>query len=241
MPEEIKLEEECPTCGKKFKNLAKHKCKKATIEEVKPEKTKKKETDDAKQEVEENLLVKSDDYLSAGVHIGTKFRNKLMSDYIYKIRNDGLAIFNIQKIDEKLRLICNYLSKFNPEEIIIFSKRNTAAKPLKMINHTTGIKTIIGRYLPGSLTNPNNDEFMEPKVVIITDKWYDKQALTDSIKSGAVIITLCNTNTVTNNMDIVMPCNNKGQKSLSLIYWIIAREYAKAKGIPFEYEKEKFI
>ncbi len=225
-------EGDCPYCGKHFKHLERHKCKKAPVEEK-----------NVKEQVikEEGMLVPSDDYLSAGVHIGTKRKNKFMSKFIYKIRPDGLAIFNVQKINERLKIISDYLSKFKPEEILFVCKRDSGFKPLKMLNHATGIKVITGRYLPGTLTNPNNDGFFEPKVVVVTDVWHDKQALTDAVKSGAVIIALCNSNSSINKVDVILPCNNRGHKSLALIFWIIAREYTKVKGLPFNFSKESFI
>jgi len=30
---------------------------------------------------------------------------------------------------------------------------------------------------------------------------------------------------------LVVPCNNKGKKSLGLLFWIITREFLKVKGI----------
>jgi len=197
---------------------------------------------DERQDVkEEGMLIPTDDYLSAGVHIGSKARTKRMAEYIFKVRPDGLAILNVEKINDKLKTVCEYLAKFSPEEILVICKRANGDKPIKMLTHSTGIKSIIGRYLPGTLTNPNNEVFMEPKVVLITDMWYDKQALIDAFKSGAIVIALCNSNNIPNNVDMLIPCNNKGGKSLSLIYWIIAKEYAKARNIPFEYPKEKFV
>jgi len=228
-------EGDCPTCGKHFKNLGRHKCKVSSAPKKAEKKTK------SVKAPAENTLVPSDDYLSSGVHIGTKNKSKFMKSYIYKIRSDGLAIFDVQKIDERLRTIGQYLAKFKPDDILIVCKRDNGAKPLKMLSLATGINTVTGRYLPGTLTNPNNDYFMEPKVVMVTDAWYDKQALIDATKSGAVIISLCNSNSNLTNIDIALPCNNRGHKSLALIYWIIAREYAKANKMKFEFEKEKFV
>jgi small subunit ribosomal protein S2 len=42
------------------------------------------------------------------------------------------------------------------------------------------------------------------------------------------------------NVDLVIPTNNKGRKALSLIYWLLAREISKEKGIPFNYTMEDF-
>lgn len=240
---EVKEDEKCPTCGKTFKNLAKHKCKEE--ESIKTEEKTSKKTkiaEDEKQVIkdESKMLVPSDDYLSAGVHIGSKVSTGFMKEYVFKIRPDGLAIMNVSKIDERLKTLCDYLARFNPEEILMVCKRDTGTKPLKMLTHATGIKSITGRYLPGTMTNPDFKEFIEPKVVLITDSWYDKQALIDAIKAGAVVVALCNTSTITNNVDFVIPCNNKGHKALGLVFYVIAREYAKTKKKPFDYKIEQF-
>ena len=35
-------------------------------------------------EPQENLLLDSNEYLKSGIHIGTKFKNKYMANFIYK-------------------------------------------------------------------------------------------------------------------------------------------------------------
>ena len=52
---------------------------------------------------DDELLVPQDQYLKAGIHIGTKFRTKYMADFIYKTRPDGLSVLNLQKINENRR------------------------------------------------------------------------------------------------------------------------------------------
>lgn len=188
----------------------------------------------------EQTLVPDDNYLKSGIHIGIKNKSKFMQEFVYKVRPDGLSIFDVKKINDRLRMISDYLCKFKPEEILVVCKRDNGHKPLKIFGLSTGINTITGRYLPGTLTNPNNEYFIEPKVVVITDTWYDKQVVKDAANSGAVLIALCNTNTVPANIDIVMPCNNRGSKSLGLIYWIIAREYCKKRKKKFDYTVEQF-
>ena len=58
----------------------------------------------------EQYLVPVDDYLKVGLHIGTKFRTKAMSPFIYKVRNDGLSVLNVQKLNERLEVAAKLLS-----------------------------------------------------------------------------------------------------------------------------------
>lgn len=179
----------------------------------------------------EQLLVSQDQYLKAGIHIGTKFKTKYMEKFIYKTRADGLSVLNLQKIDERLKIAANLLSKYKPEEILVVSRRENSWKPVKMFGRLTGIKVIAGRYPPGMLTNPALDIYYEPKILLVTDPWPDKNAILDAVKVGIPVIALCDTNNQTNYIDLVVPCNNKGKKSLALIFWIFTKEYLKARGI----------
>lgn len=180
---------------------------------------------------DEELLVPQDTYLKAGIHIGTKFRTKYMEEFIYKIRPDGLAVLNLQKIDEQLKIASKFLSGFAPEDIMIVSRRENGWKALKALKKLTGMKTFPGRYLPGMLTNPELDKYIEPKVLIATDAWPDRNAIADAHRMGMTVVALCDTNNPTYNIDVVIPCNNKGKKSLGLLFWILTREYLKGRGI----------
>ena len=122
------------------------------------------------------------------------------------------------------------MAQYEPEDILIVSRRENGWKSAKKFAEVTGCKTISGRYPPGLLTNPNLKNFIEIKLILATDAWPDKNAVDDAIKLGVPVIALCDTNNQTNNIDLVIPCNNKGKKSLGLVFWILANEYMKLKG-----------
>lgn len=178
---------------------------------------------------EEQFLVPLEDYLKAGLHIGTKFRTKHMAKFIYKVRPDGLSVFNVEQINDRLRLAANLLSEYSPEEILIVCRRENGWKAVKKFSEITGIKSFIGRYPPGVLTNANLDDFVEAKVVLVADPWPDKNAVNDAAKLGIPVIALCDTNNDCRNMDLVVPCNNKGKKSLGIIFFVLAEEYMKGR------------
>ena len=180
---------------------------------------------------EEQFLVAQDLYLKAGIHIGTKFRTKYMSKFIYKTRPDGLSVLNLQKIDERIKNAIILLAQFAPEDILIIGRRENAWKSVKAFGEATGCRIFAGRYPPGVLTNPMLENFIEPKIILVTDPWPDRNAIEDSIKIGIPVIALCDTNNQSNNIDLVVPCNNKGKKSLGLFFWILAREYLAKRGM----------
>jgi small subunit ribosomal protein SAe len=62
--------------------------------------------------------------LSAGVHTGTRNSDSMMTDYIWRRRNDGVHIINIGKTWEKLMLAARVIVAIeNPEDVIAISAR----------------------------------------------------------------------------------------------------------------------
>jgi small subunit ribosomal protein S2 len=179
---------------------------------------------------DEELLIPQEEYLKSGIHIGTKFKTKYMADFIYKTRPDGLSVLNLQRIDERIRVAANFLAQFEPGEILVSSRRENSWKPVEAFSKVTGIRCFAGRYPPGILTNPDLKNFIEAKVILVTDSWPDRNAIADANKVGIPVIALCDTNNQPNNIDLVIPCNNKGKKSLGLVFFLLAREYLRKKG-----------
>jgi small subunit ribosomal protein S2 len=182
-------------------------------------------------EKKDEFLVPNEDYLKAGIHIGTKFKTKYMEKFIYKTRPDGLSVLNIQRIDERIRQVVNLLSYYKPEEILLVSRRENGWKPISLFAKLTGCKFFAGRYPPGLMTNPNLSTFIEAKLVFVVDSWPDRNAVKDALKVGIPVVALCDSNNQTNGIDFVVPCNNKGKKSLGLIFYLISREYMKKLGL----------
>ncbi len=180
---------------------------------------------------QENLIVAIDKYLKVGIHIGTKFRTAYMEPFIYKTRPDGLSVLNVQEIDRRLGIAAKFLSRYKPEEILIVCRRENGWKAVKLFQRLTNIRGFPGRYPPGVLTNTSLEDFFETRVLFVIDPIPDRNAMNDAFKMGIPIIALCDTNNETNLIDLVIPCNNKGKKSLGLILWILAKEYLKLRGI----------
>ena len=186
---------------------------------------------------EHELLVAQDEYLKSGIHIGTKFRTKYMSKFIYKSRPDGLSVLNLQEIDKRIGICARFMSQYEPNDIIIVGRRETAWKAIKEFGKATGVRIFAGKYPPGILTNPKLEIYTEAKLIMVTDPWPDRNATEDAIKIGIPVIALCDTNNQSNDIDLVVPCNNKGKKSLGLLFYILAREFLKIKGKEYDHLK----
>ncbi|MBI5252966.1 MAG: 30S ribosomal protein S2 [Euryarchaeota archaeon] len=177
-----------------------------------------------------DLLTTLDDYLAAGIHIGTQQKNADMKPYIYRVRADGLYVLDVKKADERIRSAAKFLAKFKPEKILIVSRRQYGQKPIEDFAKLVGAKAISGRFVPGTLTNPNLDNFIEPDVLVATDPRGDEQALKEAKIIGTPVVALCDTDNAISGVDIVMPTNNKGKKALAIIYWLLAREILRERG-----------
>jgi small subunit ribosomal protein S2 len=188
----------------------------------------------------EELLVPNDEYLKSGIHIGTKFRTKHMANFIYKTRSDGLSVLNVQQTDERIKLAAQMLAHYNPEDILIVSRRENGWKPVRLFGEITGAKVFAGRYPPGVLTNPHLQNFTEAKIMLVTDAWPDRNAINDALKIGIPVIALCDTNNQSNNIDLVVPCNNKGKKSLGLLFYVLTKKFMELKGLLKKGEKFKY-
>jgi len=185
----------------------------------------------------EELLTSLDNYLAAGIHIGTLQKTADMKPYIYKVRSDGLYILDIKATDTRVRAAAAFLAKFPKDKILVVSRRQYGQKPIQDFAEITGAIAIAGRFVPGTITNPNYKGFLEPEVLIVTDPRGDEQALKEANDIGIPTVALCDTDNLASGVDIVIPTNNKGKKALSTIYWLLARELLRARG---ELDEEAF-
>ena len=176
------------------------------------------------------LLIPLDKYLAAGLHIGTQQKTKDMERYIYRVRADGLYVLDVRKTNDRILSAAKFLAKYDADDILVVSTRQYGQAPVKKFGKITGAKTIPGRFIPGTLTNPNYAKFIEPKVLVVTDPRSDSQAIIEAKQIGIPVVALCDTENLLGNVDIVLPVNNKGRKAIALVYWLLARQMLREKG-----------
>ena len=187
----------------------------------------------------EEMMISDEIYMTSGVHIGTRQKTADMKEYIYKVRNDGLYIIDINKTDKKINIASKFISKFDPENILVVSVLQYGQKPIRKLSEYTGIKVLDGRFRPGTLTNPSAKGFIEPELLIVTDPLADSQALDEARTIGRPVVGLCDTNNELKYIDIAIPTNNKGRRALALVYWLLSRAILKEKGKIKSYENFK--
>ncbi len=176
------------------------------------------------------LLIDEDTFLTCGVHIGTKQKSKDMEPYVYKVRDDGLRILNVNMTSERVVEAAQFLKDFDPKDVLVVSARQYGWKPATKFAENCGFECIAGRFTPGRLTNPEMRFFMEPKAIVLTDPAADAQAFREATNIKIPVIAMCDSNNLTTNVDLVIPGNNKGRRSLALIYWLLSREILRIRG-----------
>ncbi len=182
------------------------------------------------EEVKSELLVTEDVYLTAGVHIGTQQKSADMKPFIFRVRTDGLYVLDVKQTDSRLRRAAKFLSRYEPKKVLVVSTRQYGQKPVKIFAEHTNFIAIPGRFVPGTLTNPQLPSYIEPDILMVTDPAADQQALREAVNIGIPVIGICDANNETRNVDLIIPANNKGRMALAAIYWILTRELMKIRG-----------
>ncbi|WP_254271491.1 30S ribosomal protein S2 [Haloarcula marina] len=189
---------------------------------------------------EADLLIPVEDYLGAGVHIGTQQKTQDMERFIHRVRNDGLYVLDVSMTDQRIRTAADFLANYDPEQILVASSRQYGRFPAEKFAEAVGARARTGRFIPGTLTNPDYDGYIEPDVVVVTDPIGDSQAVKEAITVGIPVIAMCDSNNTTSNVDLVVPTNNKGRKALSVVYWLLANETLDRRGAEPAYGLDDF-
>jgi len=189
---------------------------------------------------EADLLIPVEDYLGAGVHIGTQQKTQDMDRYIHRVRTDGLYVLDISATDDRIRMAADVLSRYQPEQILVTSSRQYGRYPAEKFATAIGARARTGRFIPGTLTNPGYEGYIEPDVLVVTDPIGDSQAVKEANTVGIPIVAMCDSNNTTRDVDFVIPTNNKGRKALSVVYWLLANETLDARGAEPTYALEDF-
>jgi small subunit ribosomal protein S2 len=196
--------------------------------------------EDVMPDEEADLLIPVEEYLAAGVHIGTQQKTQDMERFIHRVRTDGLYVLDVSMTDTRIRTAADFLANYTPEQILVASSRQYGRFPAEQFADAIGARARTGRFIPGTLTNPDYDGYIEPDVVVVTDPIGDSQAVKEAITVGIPVIAMCDSNNQTSNVDLVVPTNNKGRKALSVVYWLLANETLDRRGAEPAYALEDF-
>jgi len=199
-------------------------------EEAQPVEAEATEVTQSEAPTSEELLLPRDTLLSAGIHIGTRMKTLDMEPFIYRVRPDGLFVLDVKKTDDRIRVTAKFLSRFEHAKIAVAATRLYAQEPIKKFCQLTGATPLIGRFIPGQLSNPQYPGRIDPEVIVVSDPRADAQAVKEAGRVGIPIVALCSTDNEFAGVDLVIPTNNKGRRALAVIFWLLARQLLRERG-----------
>ena len=176
----------------------------------------------------------------SGLRVGTNVKTKFMKEFITKTTDEGLYMLDGDITLEKIMTSAKFINRVGAENIIVCSGRQYAGIPIEKFCEMTGAKHHLGRFMPGTLTNPSLPYYIEPKIVFISDPEVDEQALIEATNAGIPVIGLSNTENITSKLDIIIPANNRGRRALATMYWLLVRQILIEKGELKENESMKY-
>ncbi len=187
----------------------------------------------------ENSAIKTK-ILSTGIRVGTAVKTKFMAPYITQASPEGLYLIDLDITIERIQTAAKFINRENIQDVIVCSGREYANTPIEKFCELTGAVKKLGRFMPGTLTNPSLPYYMEPKLVLISDPQVDEQAIREATNAGIPVIGVANSDNITSKVDLVIPANNRGRKALATTYWLLAREILIDKGELKEDEQMKY-
>ena len=161
---------------------------------------------------------------STGIRVGTEVKTKFMTPFITKASPEGLYMLDLDITLSRIQTAGRFIKKFDINRVVVYSGRSYCKTPIEKFCELTGAKMMLGRFMPGTLTNPSLPFYIEPQLIIISDPRVDSQAVTEATNAGIPVIGIANTDNITSKLDLIIPANNRGRKSLATVYWLLARE-----------------
>lgn len=87
------------------------------------------------------MLTEKNQYLTAGIHIGMKTCTPYMKQFVYKVREDGLAVFNLKMVDERIGMAANFLSQFG--NVLAISRKENAHKAVRAFSEAVNGRVLL--------------------------------------------------------------------------------------------------
>ncbi len=178
--------------------------------------------------------------LATGIRVGTQVKTKFMRPFITTASPEGLYMLDLDITLEKIKTAAKFINRIGTDNLIVCTGRRYAETPIEKFCEMLDTKKLLGRFMPGTLTNPSLPYYIEPKLVLISDPQVDEQAITEATNAGIPVIGIANTDNITSKLDVIIPANNRGRKALATVYWLLVRQILIERGELKENESMKY-
>ena len=183
--------------------------------------------------------------LATGIRIGTPVRTKTMESFTTRPRPDGLHMIDYSKTLQRIDIAGKFIAFTGPQNTVVYTSKDYGANAVEKFCELTGAIPQVGRFMPGTFTNPLYPGHIDAELVLVADPLSDAQAVVEAGKLGIPVIAVCDTDNVTDDIDLVIPGNNRGRKAIAAIFWLLARAVLTHAGLlspdqPMKYAIEDF-
>ncbi|MDA4125191.1 MAG: 30S ribosomal protein S2 [Thaumarchaeota archaeon] len=161
--------------------------------------------------------------IATGIRIGTPVRTKTMEIFTTRPRPDGLHMIDDAKTFERIDIAGKFIAHAGAQNTVVYTSREHASVAVEKFCELTGAMARIGRFMPGTFTNPLYPGHLDAELVVVADPMSDTQAIVEAGSQGVPIIAICDTDNITDDIDLVIPGNNRGRKAIAAIFWMLAR------------------
>ena len=110
-----------------------------------------------------------------------------------------------------------------PANTVVYASKDYGRVPVEKFCEVTGAIAVTGRFMPGTFPNPLFPGHLDAELVVVADPASDAPTLIEAAKMGIPVVAICDTDNITDDIDIVIPGNNRGRKALAAIFWLLAR------------------
>ena len=168
---------------------------------------------------------------SRSIRAGTQVVTKAMRRFVASTTRDGQYNFDLAMTYSRIGTAARFIKRVmgdDPARVLVFSSKEIARESVKDFCEATGTTAKVGRFMPGTLTNPSLSYYTEPSLVVVSDPQMDAQAVTEATNAGIPVVGIASTESIPSRIDMIIPANNRDRKAIEGVYKRLSQDIEEA-------------